>query len=90
MFSAIIEAIASTLAEYFAGKAAQNGLQKMGKARGWVALGVLLALIIFLVWLGIYLVLTGVWPIAVLMFAIAAMMAYITAASVIKTRKKKQ
>lgn len=90
MFQVIIETIFSTLAEAFAGKAAEKGLAKVGRARGWIALGVLLLIIGLLVWLGIYLIGEGVWYIAVLMFAIAAFLAWITVAAGLKGRRQRK
>lgn len=88
MLSAIIETIASTLAEHFAGKAVEKGLQKTGKASGWITLVILILIFAFVTWLGIFLFLSGVWPIGLLMFAIAAFIAYITIASVVKGKKR--
>lgn len=87
MLSTIIETIASALAEHFAGKAAEKGLQRTGKARGWIALGILVALFAFLVGLGVYLIALGMWPIGVLMLAIAGLVAYVTAASAVRGRR---
>lgn len=89
MLSAIIETIASTLAEHFAGKAVEKGLQKTGKARGWITLTILVLIFALVTWLGIYLILSGVWPIGILMFAIAAFLAYITIASVVKGKRRR-
>lgn len=87
MFSIIIETIAGALAEYFAGKAVEKGLRKAGKARGWIALGILLILLAFLLWMGVYLVLSGVWYIGLLMFIIAAMIVYVTVMAAVRRRK---
>lgn len=87
MFSTIIEAIVSALAEHFAGKAAEKGLLRAGKARGWIALGILLVLLVFLIGLGVYLTLAGIWYIGILLFLIAAMLIYMTVMSVIRGRK---
>lgn len=87
MFAAIIETIASTLAEAFAGMAVEKGMRKAGKAQGWIALGVLALLIALLVWLGVYLVQMGVWYIGALMFAIAALFVWIVAAAWRKNRR---
>lgn len=89
MFGAIIEAIAGALAEFFAGRAAQKGLERAGKARGWITLGVLLALVVFLVWMGVYLIGEGVWYIAVILFAVAALIVYVTVAAAVRTRRRR-
>lgn len=90
MFSILIESIASTLAEHFAGKAAEKGLQRTGKARGWIVLACLVLILGLVIWLGIYLLQAGVWPIALLMFIIALFLAYVTVVSILKSLRKKQ
>lgn len=90
MLITIIETIASTLAEHFAGKAAKKGLQKAGKAQGWIALAILLILFAFLIGMGAYLILSGVWYIGVLMLVIAGMLVYISVMSVVKERKQRK
>lgn len=90
MFSMIIETIFGALAEFFAGKAVEKGMQKAGKARGWITLAVLVLLVGLLIWLGVYLIQSGVAAIAILMFAIAAFILGVTLYAGIRNRKRKK
>lgn len=90
MLEVIVEAIAEVLADHFIGKAVEKGVAKTGRARGWIALGVLVALFAFLIWLGVYLVGAGVWPIAVLMLLIAALLVYVTVVPVVRRKRKER
>lgn len=90
MFETIIETIAGALGERFAGKAAEKGLQKAGKARGWISLLALVLLIAGLIWFGVYLIHSGVWPVGALMLAIALFIAYITAMAARRNRRRRQ
>ena len=92
MFSIIIEAIASSLAEVVSTRAIEKGRARHSKLFGWINLFVLLAIIIGCAFLGVYLINEGVWPIAILMFAISAFILYIVTVPVyrkIKLLRKK-
>lgn len=86
----VVEAIVEVIADHFAGKAVEKGLDKAGKARGWIVLGVLTLLVVGVTWLGFFLLGQNIWPIAILMFLIAGSLLCIAVASVIKGRRKRE
>lgn len=90
MFQIIIESIASSLAEALAGRMVAKGTAKLGKAAGWINLAILLACIVFLVWMGIYLARTGVLWAAILLLVIAAFIAFISGWSIVATIRRKR